>query len=131
MYCLIICFNITTKYFFRENPAQTHRLQRFIIRDVAAIRSVDTDLMDMITPEGIITNMVLQSILNYDIIHEYTTNLLIPYLGEHTAHFCHELYNFANSPYDIVGYDRNVRYSSRSGYSTLIQSEFNVNICLI
>lgn len=41
------------------------------------------------------------------------SNLLRPYLRVYVDHFCHELYNYANSPYDMIGYDRNVRYSSR------------------
>jgi E3 ubiquitin-protein ligase Topors len=49
----------------------------------------------------------------YDIqsrnIHEYFAR----YLHEKTEHFVHEFYNFAISPYDIVGYDRNVDYRSR------------------
>lgn len=34
-----------------------------------------------------------------------------------TDHFIHEFYNFAISPYDIVGYDRNVDYSSREQHN--------------
>ena len=33
-----------------------------------------------------------------------------PYLGTKTAHFIHELHNFARSPYDMIGYDRHVQY---------------------
>lgn len=32
------------------------------------------------------------------------------YVPENTEHFIHELVNFARSPYDMVGYDRNVMY---------------------
>jgi hypothetical protein len=42
-------------------------------------------------------------------IHDY----FVRYLHEKTEHFVHEFYNFAISPYDIVGYDRNVDYRSR------------------
>lgn len=43
-------------------------------------------------------------------IHDY----FVRYLHNRTDHFIHELYNFAISPYDIVGYDRNVDYSARA-----------------
>lgn len=43
-------------------------------------------------------------------IHDY----FVRYLHVRTDHFIHELYNFAISPYDIVGYDRNVDYSARA-----------------
>lgn len=33
-----------------------------------------------------------------------------PHLREKTDHFVHELMNFAKSPYDLLGYDRNVEY---------------------
>jgi E3 ubiquitin-protein ligase Topors len=50
----------------------------------------------------------------YDIqsreIHDY----FVRYLHSRTEHFIHEMYNFAISPYDIVGYDRNVDYSART-----------------
>jgi len=48
----------------------------------------------------------------YEIMEEDMVNILQRFLGRHTLHFCHEMYNFANSPYDdVVEYDYNVRYS--------------------
>jgi len=38
---------------------------------------------------------------------------LSPYLGERTSHFIHELFNFARSPFDMIGYDHVVQYSAR------------------
>lgn len=52
--------------------------------------------------------------------------LLRPYLGDYAAHFCHELYNYAHSPYDMIGYDRNVRYSTRQSHSSSL-----LQVCLI
>ncbi len=40
-------------------------------------------------------------------------DLLLPYLGTRTEHFQHEFYNFARSPYDLVGFDRNAAYEAR------------------
>jgi len=40
-------------------------------------------------------------------------DLLLPYLGTRTEHFQHEFYNFARSPYDLVGFDRNAEYEAR------------------
>lgn len=60
------------------------------------------------------------------------TTLLLPYLGQHTVHFCHELYNFANSPYDMHGYDRNVRYTTRQNYVPVYERiDLDVNTYLI
>lgn len=44
-----------------------------------------------------------------------------PYFNRHTSHFLHELINFARSPFDIVGYDRNVQYRPHF-YDTEIES---------
>lgn len=111
-------------YFYRENPAQTYRLQGFIIRDVAAIRSIQRlDLTVRSNPsfnetmnanEQFVTSLIMRSITSFEIRDAPMEGMLRPYLGDYTVHFCHELYNYANSPYDLIGYDRNVRYSTRA-----------------
>lgn len=107
--------------FYRENPAQTYRLHGFIIRDIAAIRSVQRltlTLRNMPFPlnmsvnEEFLTSLIMRSVTNYEIRDALMEGMLRPYLGDYTVHFCHELYNYANSPYDLIGYDRNVRYST-------------------
>jgi E3 ubiquitin-protein ligase Topors len=103
--------------FFRENQAQIYRLHDFILRDLTAIRTVERT-------EGVIrhglpvndhnlTTLIMQSVSSYDIRDMYMISSLRPYIGNHSAHFVHELYNYAHSPYDLIGYDRNVRYSIR------------------
>lgn len=49
----------------------------------------------------------------HDIQSRDIRDYFLRYLHDKTDHFVHEFYNFAISPYDIVGYDRNVDYSSR------------------
>lgn len=44
-----------------------------------------------------------------------------PFFTRHTSHFIHELINFARSPFDIIGYDRNVQYRPHF-YDTEIES---------
>jgi len=39
----------------------------------------------------------------FDILEGYMVDMLQPYIGRHTQHFCRELYNFANSPYGQCG----------------------------
>lgn len=50
----------------------------------------------------------------HDIQSREIRDYFIRYLHDKTDHFVHEFYNFAISPFDIVGYDRNVDYSSRA-----------------
>ncbi|XP_017125902.1 E3 ubiquitin-protein ligase Topors [Drosophila elegans] len=93
--------------FYRNNPAQMHRLMPWIHRDIVcllrnAAHSVSTvvQLMHDILP---MTN----------ILGPTFRRRLSPYLGERTSHFIHELFNFARSPFDMIGYDHVVQYSAR------------------
>lgn len=60
--------------------------------------------------EEVLTNMIMRSLLLCEIRDINMINMLRPYFTDYAIHFVHELYNYANSPYDLVGYDRNVRY---------------------
>lgn len=53
----------------------------------------------------------------HDIQSRQIRDYFVRYLFDKTDHFVHEFYNFAISPYDIVGYDRNVDYSSREQHN--------------
>ncbi|XP_017106881.2 E3 ubiquitin-protein ligase Topors [Drosophila bipectinata] len=93
--------------FYRNNPAQMHRLMPWIQRDIIcllrnAAHSVSTvmQLMNDILP---MTN----------ILGPTFRRRLTPYLGDRTSHFIHELFNFARSPFDMIGYDHVVQYSAR------------------
>ncbi|XP_017149437.2 LOW QUALITY PROTEIN: E3 ubiquitin-protein ligase Topors [Drosophila miranda] len=93
--------------FYRNNPAQMHRLMPWIHRDIVcllrnAAHSVSTvmQLMHDILP---LTN----------ILGPTFRRRLSPFLGERTSHFIHELFNFARSPFDMIGYDHVVQYSVR------------------
>ena len=54
-----------------------------------------------------------ENLCQHDIQSREIREYFLRYLHDKTDHFIHEFYNFAISPYDIVGYDRNVDYSSR------------------
>lgn len=38
---------------------------------------------------------------------------LHPYLENYTEHFCHELFNYERSPFNMINYDEMVYYSFR------------------
>jgi len=92
-----------------------HRLHTFILRDVVAIReSARLEGQPMPFPENadmIVTSSILESLANYEIRDLNFLNTLRPFLNTHAVHFCHELYNFACSPYEIGEYDFNVQYT--------------------
>lgn len=54
----------------------------------------------------------MEAVTRHDIRDAAMINLLRPYLPLYVNHFCHELFNFANSPYDMIGYDNHVQYSN-------------------
>jgi len=61
-----------------------------------------------------VTHLIMRTLTAYEIREGFMINTLRPFLQWRALHFCHELYNFANSPYDIVGYDRNVQFTLHS-----------------
>lgn len=101
--------------FFSDNPAQTYRLHAFILRDLVAVReSVRLEGQSMpypVTNDVTMTNLIMRSLAEYEIRQLHFVNIIRSILDMRAIHFCHELYNFANSPYDIGGYDRNVQYT--------------------
>ncbi|XP_026806944.1 E3 ubiquitin-protein ligase Topors isoform X3 [Rhopalosiphum maidis] len=114
-------FRDCSSAFYRNNPAQTYRLHAFILRDLVAIREtarIEGEPVPLLESADVsVTNLIMRSLSAYEIREIHMINILRPFLFRQTTHFCHELYNFANSPYDIVGYDRHVQYSFRTRYS--------------
>ncbi|KAH8415759.1 hypothetical protein KR222_000120, partial [Zaprionus bogoriensis] len=114
LYALPVSDRLTGRFrewsarFYRDNPSQMHRLMPWINRDIVCLLRA--------TPQNV--DEVMQ-ILNNNLpmINIPTRTFrrhLSPFLGERTNHFIHELFNFARSPYDMVGYDRVVTYSARA-----------------
>ncbi|XP_022181831.1 E3 ubiquitin-protein ligase Topors-like isoform X3 [Myzus persicae] len=108
-------FRDCSSAFYRDNPAQTYRLHSFILRDLVAVReSVRSEGQQMPFPvntDVTVTNLIMRSLAAYEIRQLHMVNVLRPFLDTRAVHFCHELYNFANSPYDLSGYDSNVQYT--------------------
>lgn len=99
---LLHLYALTCNRLYRENPAQVHRLMPFIRRDIHCLLDVTaSNAFDSIAEA-----LTVMNILSRDFRRRVQ-----PFLGSKTAHFIHELNNFARSPYDMIGYDRAVRYS--------------------
>lgn len=100
-----IDFKRVFRFFFRENPAQLHRLIPWLNRELVSL-----------CPTAPLTiPYLLQSIETLLQTHDMTSRefrrrirAIVP---NYTDHFVHELINFARSPFDIIGYDRNVAYN--------------------
>ena len=91
-------------YIFRENPAQLHRLMPWLNREIIWILDPSTHLYSS-------TERQLQELLcTHDMTSRAFRANILGYFNGYTSHFIHELINFARSPYDMIGYDRNVQY---------------------
>lgn len=90
--------------FYMENPAQIHRLMPWINRELIALCRTNPAQIPLI----------LDDFPNLLMMHDITSPAFrerVSYWGRtRTAHFIHELLNFARSPYDMIGYDRCVQY---------------------
>lgn len=100
MHFFIMCLH-------RDNPSQMHRLMPWINRDVVCLlRNAPQFVSDVMRLMHEILPMI-------NIPTRQFRRRLSPFLGERTNHFIHELFNFARSPFDMIGYDRVVQYSTR------------------
>lgn len=106
--------------FYIENRGEFTRLSEFIHRELYALlilQSIETD-GQLYTHRTLVEviDLLLGFIINFmnisEILAGHIALLLRSYIHHHALHFCYELYNFANSPYDdVYDYYRNVRYS--------------------
>lgn len=92
---------------YREHPALTHRLVPWINRELAALLPVS-----MI---GVVLSEIMDLIERYSIDSREFRRALRQHLGSRTRHFVHEFYNFARSPYDMVGHDSAAQYIPHYG----------------
>ncbi|XP_055688757.1 E3 ubiquitin-protein ligase Topors [Lutzomyia longipalpis] len=94
--------------FYRDNPAQIHRLMPFITREARSLLGSEEQASTAVSQLLILLTL-------HDITSTAFKNRMRPFFGENTDHFIHELFNFAQAPYDLIGYDNNVRYVGRNG----------------
>lgn len=89
-------------HFYRTNPNQIFRLLPWINREITMIvrRHQVHQVMTMIE----------DFLIRYDITSRAFRTRMKTFLLHYTAHFIHELSNFARSHYDMIGYDRYVQY---------------------
>lgn len=93
--------------FFRNNPAARQRLVPWLNRELNALLFENTQLIMHLV------DLVMEQLLLHHICSRTFRNLLHEYLDMKTDHFVHEFYSFMRSPFDMIGYDRNVIYANR------------------
>jgi len=102
--------------FFRDNPEQTNRMRVFIHREVSVLivlQRNETDALSVLNRNiDFLTNFIISLISVLEIMDGEIAETLRPYIGGYAPHLCHELYNFANCPYDtVIDYNLNVSYT--------------------
>ncbi|KAH8290999.1 hypothetical protein KR054_007667 [Drosophila jambulina] len=113
LYALPVSDNLTGNFrewsarFYRNNPAQMHRLMPWIQRDIVCL------LRNAAHSVGTVMQLMHDILPMTNILGPTFRRRLSPYLGDRTNHFIHELFNFARSPFDMIGYDHVVQYSAR------------------
>lgn len=92
---------------YRNNPATTHRLVPWLNRELNVVMERH--------PQQIahVLQLILDNIQEHEIESQEFHDVILPYCGANTDHFQHEFHHFARSSYDMVGYDRNARYSEQ------------------
>lgn len=97
---------------YRTNPAQTHRLVPWLNRELNA-------LLEGSEHQSVyVTQKILQLVERFEIRSPEFHEKLLPYLGNRTDHFQHELYHFARSVYDMIGYDRSATHIENTAQMT-------------
>lgn len=91
--------------FYRENPAQVYRLMPWINRELVVLLRGNAFQIQ------VVMNYLPELLSLHDIQSTQFRAYFQTFLGHRTDHFIHELLNFSRSPYDMIGYDRHVRYA--------------------
>ncbi|XP_067002019.2 E3 ubiquitin-protein ligase Topors [Anabrus simplex] len=102
--------------FYRLNPAQVHRLVPWLNRELAAL------LPNNSGHRVVLLGLILHLLPQYPIRSLGFRSEVSNFLGGHTSHFLHEFYEFARSPYDMIGFDQAAHYVHISNYPVEIAS---------
>uniref|UniRef100_A0A182M9Y0 E3 ubiquitin-protein ligase Topors n=1 Tax=Anopheles culicifacies TaxID=139723 RepID=A0A182M9Y0_9DIPT len=100
-------FRETSAAFYRDNPAQMHRVLSWMHRDLLVLSTnIAIHAPNMNVLEDLLQTHDIDS-------REFLLRILRHMTLEDGEHFQHECVNFARSPYDMIGYDRCVQYNPR------------------
>ncbi|KFM76438.1 E3 ubiquitin-protein ligase Topor, partial [Stegodyphus mimosarum] len=91
--------------FYRLNPGCTHRLHRWLNRELTALLYNENQVT-------FVMELIMALITRYEITSQEFFLHIEPYFNSRTSHFIHEFYNFAISPYEMESYDRHASYNS-------------------
>ncbi|CAK9817348.1 E3 ubiquitin-protein ligase Topors [Anthophora quadrimaculata] len=88
--------------FYRREPRELSRLIPWLDRELQVLLNNNASYVEYIL------KVIVSALSNYDIRSTAFRDLLRPHFGTFTDHFVHELFNFARSDLDLIGYDQSV-----------------------
>lgn len=93
--------------YFRNYPSARQRLVPWLNRELNALLYENTMLVMYLV------DRIMDYLLRHHICSRSFRLFLSGYLGYKAEHFVHEFYNFMRSPFDMIGYDRHIIYTTR------------------
>ncbi|XP_076242047.1 uncharacterized protein LOC143184013 [Calliopsis andreniformis] len=90
--------------FYRREPRELDRLIPWLNRELQVL------LNNNASHVAYVLGMILDALTLYDIRSSEFRDLVRPHLGSFTDHFIHELLIYAQTSFDLVGYDQSVTY---------------------
>ncbi|XP_014472619.1 PREDICTED: E3 ubiquitin-protein ligase Topors-like isoform X2 [Dinoponera quadriceps] len=89
--------------YYRRHPRELERLVPWLTRELQV-------LLDFSTLVTCVLNIIKNVLTQCDIRSSEFHSVMRPHFNIHTDHFIHELLNFAQSNFDVIGYDQTVAY---------------------
>ncbi|XP_050460237.1 E3 ubiquitin-protein ligase Topors-like [Cataglyphis hispanica] len=105
--------------YYRRQPQELDRLIPWINRELQVLLNNEPGII------AYALSIIMNALTRFDIRSPEFRNIVQPFLAAHTDHFAHELLNFAQTNFDLVGYDQSVTYLPRglsNEYTTRILS---------
>ncbi|XP_077263165.1 E3 ubiquitin-protein ligase Topors [Temnothorax americanus] len=105
--------------YYRRQPQELDRLIPWLNRELQVLLDNEP------THVAYVLSIIMDALTQYDIRSPEFRNIVRPFFTVHTDHFAHELLNFAQTNFDLVGYDQSVTYLPRglsNEYGTRIES---------
>jgi len=94
----------------RREPQELDRLIPWLNRELQVL------LNDESSHIAYLLSVIMDALTQYDIRSSQFRNIVRPFINVHTDHFAHELLNFAQTNFDLFGYDQYVTYTPRGLY---------------
>jgi E3 ubiquitin-protein ligase Topors len=104
-----VCSNVI--FYCRNHPEEVHRLIPWLNRELQAILRAPG-------LSALVLDLVISQLPHSHMLSEQFRRPLVSYLREHCDHFIHEFSSFASSPYDMIGFDENARYTVLSNFNS-------------